>query len=546
MESPFDRLDREIKHFSSQEESTRPASSSSIGLDSIVDDEDTLDEASQRDTTVTIPRSAKGKGKDTSHPLLKNVLRHNLYNASDNSSFEIKSTSPLKFRGKPKTPTVDKKLNSYLPSDDSSINWSGVVDLRDPSVLTPQQHRSGKAAANRTTTPGGDEGDDDSFDAMPPGMSPLALMSPARPPRSSAELGMLMKLGQTPTKEASERIQRDLLKSALKSGGRSGTTGGRFTFTRQEKAGSETSMSTVPTPPSLSRYARPRYDYSTASSSMTKDPTLDSMIRHIHEDIMIGGSRSAASGGSKTTLVVGKSSTPGLRVKPRAVQQQQQAKAGKSPPSLTSRLSQKQPESSRFSRPSAQGSSAPPPAPARHAEPATPVYESLHPHAQDHDDIDSDSDSLDSLNNTAHPSAAFLMASGGAPGVVYDDEDSFGSNHSSDSLENEVMDPATGIVPVHPFAGISSEGVVEDDGFDDDDDDSSDGFEVGVAPGGAFGGDGYQEETVFGLAPAQRGRPSELRMLGEDLLQDTIGIGAHMAASGRGVEESPTPANWGR
>ena len=45
------------------------------------------------------------------------------------------------------------------------------------------------------------------------------------------------------------------------------------------------------------------------------------------------------------------------------------------------------------------------------------------------------------------------------------------------------------------------------------------------------------------LAQAQMGmHGGGLRMLGEDLLQDTIGIGQQMALAGR-VEESPTPWN---
>ena len=72
---------------------------------------------------------------------------------------------------------------------------------------------------------------------------------------------------------------------------------------------------------------------------------------------------------------------------------------------------------------------------------------------------------------------------------------------------------------------------------------------VGVVMGG-------EEETVFGVPPAQRLAQQQqqlaqaqmamhgggLRMLGEDLLQDTIGIGQQMALAGR-VEESPTPWN---
>jgi len=112
-----------------------------------------------------------------------------------------------------------------------------------------------------------------------------------------------------------------------------------------------------------------------------------------------------------------------------------------------------------------------------------------------------------------------------------DFDDSFGSsNHSSDSLPDDDLAGTEGVVPIHPFANL-----VQDDGFDDDDSFDNDG------------GGGYQEETVFGVLPSQRGvgQPGEgnLRMLGDDLLQDTIGIGSRMAAAGR-VDESPTPASW--
>jgi DASH complex subunit ASK1 len=140
-------------------------------------------------------------------------------------------------------------------------------------------------------------------------------------------------------------------------------------------------------------------------------------------------------------------------------------------------------------------------------------------------DMDSDSDSLDEVNNTAHPSAAFLMASQGSH--PYDD--SFDSpNHSDDSLADE--DVGTGLVPIHPFAN-----AVEDDGFDDDD--SFDGF---VPAGGDF-----QEETVFGVTPGERERihAEGLRMMGKDLLEDTIGKGAQI---GTGAEDSPTPSSWTR
>lgn len=489
-QSPLAKLSDELKTFSSLPE----LHTFNTAQDSI-EHESSVDFTFQQDSIATVPPSAKGKGKDTAHPLLKNVLRHNLYSASDNSTFEsnLKATSPLKFRGKNKTPVIDRNLNPYLPPGSSSTNWSGVVDLRDSNALTSQRHRAGNIPANKfIATPRKGEADDDSFDGLPPGMSPLVLMSPVRPPRSSAELGLL-KLTQTPTREASQRIQRDLIASALKSVHKSGTKGQRL---RKEQAVVDSSMSTVPTPPSLSRYTR-LGRYSTASSSISKDTSLESMIRHIKDDI-----RSSAGASSRNiTGDSGTVSTPGLRLRPKEMQQSTKVDA----------LS--------------------------HLD--APLYESHN------DSLDSDSDSLDSINNTAHPSAAFLMASGGAR--PYTDEDSFGSsNHSSDSLENE--DPnalGEGIVPVHPFAVNAA--VVDD--FDDDD--SDDGFEVGHpdAIGGVAPVNYLDEDTVFGMAPGQRestayGR-QHLQMLGEDLLQDTIGIGAQLAASGR-VEESPTPAAWGR
>jgi len=145
-------------------------------------------------------------------------------------------------------------------------------------------------------------------------------------------------------------------------------------------------------------------------------------------------------------------------------------------------------------------------------------------------DSDSDSDSfVEEVHNTAHPSAAFLMASQ----HQQDGDDSFGSsNHSSDSLDD--VDAGQGAL-VHPFAGMSS---AEGDGFDDDsfDDDMYQGQQ------------GQEEETVFGVPPAQRQAAAgarglagqQLKLLGEDLLEDTIGIGTQMARAGR-VEESPTP-----
>lgn len=473
------KLSQELKNFSRHPEAL-PQSSIMSSFDSILEDTTTTTSSTsdQGTTAGTISKSTKWDPAQTNHPRLGSVPRHYFYSASDNSSFDnhLKQISPLKLKAKPKTPLINKKLNPYIPPSSKSSNWSGIVDLRDPSVLTPSKRRSDRAPANlSTTTPrASSDDDDDSFEALPPGMSPPVLMSPVRPPRSTAELNLL-RIGQTPMREASERIQRDLIMSALKSVRKSGVKGGKQP---QRQFAVDSSMSTVPTPPSLSRYMR-RGDYSTTNTSIGKDPSLDSMIRNLRQDVKSSKMPSASVRPQQSTPII---------------------------------------------------------------EPTTP----LDSRRLVDDSLDSDSDSMDSLNNTAHPSAAFLMASGGVP--PYIDDDSFGSsNHSSDSLENEdVGGLGEGIMPVHPFA---SNAAVVDDGFDDDDDDSSDGFEVSPAGGiGVEATDDFEDETVFGVGRQNAGAAyggQDLRMVGEDLLQDTIGIGAHLAATGR-VEESPTPAGWGR
>jgi DASH complex subunit ASK1 len=466
LESPLVRLSREIQSLDDDDDKSL-APPSIINMTPAGQAPNSTSEISQRQLD-TVSQSTKGKAKESSQPLLRNVLRHNLYSASDASSSDFtshKPVSPLKFRTKPKTP-VPKTLNPYLPPNTDPDKWNGVVDLRDPTVLTPQRHAPGRAYSKHKAAKESD--DDDSLDGLPEGMSPPVLMSPARPPRSSAELGLL-KIGQTPTKEASARIVRDLVKDAQI---RSGQMRHLYGY---PNSGVESSMSTVPTPPSLSRYNR-----ESSTSVSLADSSFDSMIRRVGLNVP-----------SSSRL----GSTPGLRLKTKAPLDQQRDESLQRDDSMLTPLDR--------------------------GVLSTSVYDQLH------HDIDSDSDSLDEINNTAHPSAAFLMASQGRRGG----DDSFGSsNHSSDSLTDEDVDP--GLVPVHPFAG-----GMEDDGFDDDD--SFDGFD-----GNAGGGD-FVEETVFGVAPAQRiaaqaaaaaqRQQGGLRMLGEDLLQDTLNIGAR-------VEESPTPA----
>lgn len=443
MESPLVRLDRQIQNF------TRADSQQSTP---------SLRREVPQPEPVTQPRVDKGKAKETPQPLLQNVLRHTLYSVNDMSPPNAgpSHVSPLKFRIKPKTPVVPKTLNPYLPPNTKPTEWTGLVDLSDPSFSTPQRYVRPSARRKPTTPAASDE---DSFEGLPAGMSPPVMMSPARPPRSSAELGLL-KLGKTPTKEAAARITRDLVSDIQTQREGGGGGGGRQPLYgyAHGHSGVESSMSTVPTPPSLSRYNRPGID---SSDSMGMDSSLESMMQRV----------------------------------------------GLKPPSNAAY--QPEPEDA----------------------PATPVQN------QYLDDDSFSSDSLDEIHNTAHPSAAFLMASQGRPrGEDDDDDSSFGSsNRSGDSLDEE--DAAMGLVPVHPFATS-----IEDDGFDDTfDEEEDDGFNDNIED--LMPGD---TETLFGVPPQQRimmdqarYRGDQLRILGDDPSQDTRMIGEQIDR----VEETPTP--WG-
>ncbi|KAF8899309.1 DASH complex subunit Ask1-domain-containing protein [Infundibulicybe gibba] len=416
-------------------------------------------------------RSNKGKGKDSAQPLLRNVLKRTLLSASDISSSDVglHSLSPSKSKRKPKTP-VPKAFNPYLPPETDPDDWDGIVDLQDSPLTTPR--RSGYSTRRNPATPDQDS-DDDSFDGLPSGMSPPVLMSPARPPRSLAELG-LVGLKQTPSKQASARIKRDILADIQR---QSGVKEARKIYGYSHgSGGGESSMSTIPTPPSLSRYHRPD---SSDDESAGGDASLESMMRRVALNIPPG---SGATG-----------STPGLRLRPR---------------STFTKLEPTESSSTPVYKP---------------AEAVTPGADLIEfPEDFVNPGSDSDSDSLDEVNNTAHPSAAFLMASRGVAGA----DDSFGSSNHSDSPTEEDADLA--LAPVHPFAQ-----VVEDDGFDDSFDD--DGFQVTEG--------GPPEETLFGVPPAERVRMenAQLKMLGEGLLQTRGPV-----ASGSHPEETPTPANWPR
>lgn len=308
---------------------------------------------------------------------------------------------------------------------------------------------------------------------LPAGMSPPVMVP----------FATLPSLGRSPVKIAATNIRHALVRDVMRTGGSDSNASG---------------SGSVPTPPSLARYTRG------ASASLEPDLELESMMRRVQDPSQPHSWQSSA---ASSTSVPDKSiSTPSYYTTP---------------------------------------------APSAHvyAHEAVPVPSET-PSAREEVDITTDatpegedvyasaststfsSSGEDSVHNTAHPSAAFLLASRQRGRHDDDDDELDHEDGFDDSLDADVD---ADIAPVHPFARAraTAHGEYEDDSFD-----SLDGEED-------EGGD-LPEETVFGLRPAERNEAarlqSQLRMYGEDLLQDTMGIGTRLARAGR-IEESPTP--WG-
>jgi len=476
IESPLVRLDRQVQSFN---------------------DEHNVSQF-EEEPTMQQPRVDKGKSKEQPGALLHNVLRQNHHTSVGGTAPSIFPTprqnshvSPLKLRTKPKTPIGPSTIHA---SPQTSPQRQRYERTRKSPVSIRKKPLP-------TTTPSKEFSDsfDDSFDLMG-GMSPPVTMQFARAPRSSVGLGLLPKLGKTPKGEAADRIRKDLLgymDSYGKSGHSSIVWGGYDTG--RDRKGAESSMSTVPTPPSLSRYTRHAYPYGMDSESVEMESSLESMMRRVGLNVP-GSATGSAAGSTSRSMSASATGLNSATLEPHPD------------------LELKTPDQQRFDDLFLQ----------ENQEPSTGAVTP----GDAHQDSDSDSDSfVEEAHNTAHPSAAFLMASQ----RQQDADDSFGSsNRSSDSLDD--VDAGQGGM-VHPFAGMSSS---EGDAFDDDSFDN-DQYQ---------GQDGPEEETVFGVPPAQRQATAapasrgsggkQLKLLGEDLLQDTIGIGSAMAMAGR-VEESPTP-----
>ncbi|KAG6331289.1 hypothetical protein ID866_7802 [Astraeus odoratus] len=533
LESPLVRLDRELQNFTreEQEEVSAHQDATSTSDSFAYEEEDTVQQkidikGKSKEQVLVVPSGIFQKSSQPSNahqsaiptPRMPAVTTH---------------VSPLKV--KPKTPIpIPKHLQCYIPP--KSQPEPVLPSPRHPKYQRSPRKLQFKPAASTSTsssaldipslTKHSSEVDsqkkfeefNDSFDdsvELMRGMSPPRTMAFARAPRSSMDLGLLPpgrtpaknilpQLGRTPMKEAADRIRRDLL----------GDVHGQFSSARcienmerlqisgyVQATTKDDTMSTIPTPPSLSRYTRHAYPSGTDDT----DTSLETMMRRV-----------------------------GLKM----------PEPNSGPVSLTSGnnvFSQRSTDVKSLELPAIQHAMHTPDQHVSdvfhlHHDEQSVIDTRPRPRSRAHSDSDSDSLS-DEPARPGQPSTAFLMASARDP----DPDDSFASsssNHSSDSLGAEQYDQGEmGSAPVHPFARAIDAG--DGDGFDDSFD-SVDGDDEG-GNGARAGAD---EETVFGIPPAQRRQGArtrgELRMLGEDLLHDTIGIGSQLAKVGR-VEESPTP-----
>lgn len=519
LESPLVRLDRELQNFTIGEDSKASAGQNSTYNSFAYEEENTVQQFLD-----------KGKSRDYSpgHSVSQSTSRPNFPSLRVLPSAlptprgipASARVSPLKV--KPKTPVaIPQHLHAYLPPRNhpdpplpsprrqryersphkpypplsSTSNSSSMLDI--PSLTRPSDD------SNKSFDQFNDSFDDSA--ELMRGLSPPRTVAFPRGPRSSVGLGLLPPLGRTPGKdlhhalgrtprtEAAERIRRDLLgdvqsdHSSVRSSATVDRFGGFKKFGYSIPEGTDDTMSTIPTPPSITRYTR--HAYLSEHDSKDASSSYAGIMRRTGLSIPESAST------SKSHSVTSHQGVETARLAPTS-----QLQALHTPDLYPELFHFQQEELSTL-------------------QPVGPSPDS-----------DSDSDSLGESAHPGQPSTAFLMASA----RNQDPDDSFGSsnsNHSSDSIGGGFGDEGGA---VHPFArAVEDDGDGFDDSFDSVDGDG-DGDDDSL---------GIQEETVFGIPPAQRkhGRgPGELRLLGEDLLQDTIGIGSQLAKAGR-IEESPTP-----
>lgn len=464
-----------------------------LGLEEGTSNSHSEDTQSTADETVKVPPTPsprKGKGRQPKQPLLRNVLKQNTFNSSDPSpgmSNDIGIpglSSPLR-RDAAK---ILARMNPYLPPNTQPSKWDNMVDLSTTRLATPRRDPG-------TST----YEDDDSFGSDPGlGLSPPTTIDWAVPTKRTPALS------KTPRKEAAARIGRDLVSNLE---GRS-TQSSLFDLSHNRSnalrvQGSEFTESfdsddpgmglsppvtvdwgRIPSHKQREAFKRADEENSTTLSSMSSAPSL---TRYLPGNEPVSSSNSELDLDSLMRRV-------GLDFDVKS----DQSHAGSSRLPLDHVTPQHQ-YTSRDSDEDVVGIP-----------------------ADDYDPDLSDSFEDERPNDTINPSNAFLLASQQRP--AYDD-DSFGSGDSFSGDEGGGGEGGA----VHPFAALGQEydgGEFDDDSFDD----------TVHQP--------VQEDTdtIFGARHAglPKPRPSQLQLLGEDLVEETQGYG-YTAAS----QDSPTPAARG-
>ncbi|KIJ49373.1 hypothetical protein M422DRAFT_27735 [Sphaerobolus stellatus SS14] len=254
IESPFERLGRQVKDLTIEDKIDYPSTSSAPSFSPLHGTyTGTLphlpDQSSFSDSDTTIQSPPRPRKKDKS-PLRKDVLRQNAALAAA-SDISTPGGVPRQTPRRDKTPK-----NPFLPPNSNSTRkWNGLVDLRQPSLASSKS----KSKYPRTPEPPAHAlyDSDSSDDLMPPGMSPPVTMQFALPNRLRSSP---VKLGLTPARKAAERIGHDLIASAASKN----TAGSRLLDLSHRH---EQSVSSVaPSLPSLTRYTGRQPVESTSNS----------------------------------------------------------------------------------------------------------------------------------------------------------------------------------------------------------------------------------------------------------------------------------------
>ena len=488
-------------------------------------------------STSSIRGSARSKGKGAAKPPESPMLRNILTKNANTSVVKKAPPSPIPFDvGIPGLSTplrrdaakILARINPYLPSNGKPTDWSSVVDLSVHKLSSPKrQPPEPSSSSSRLFPEGGFNAEKRQGYGLP---SPIKIKKLERQSRGQ-------ELQQTPRKEAVARIGKDLLWAAghrqqifskhgsvyphqpgpvltlprpdLSQSRDSSNNGPSLDMSSQRRSGkdSNSTISTIADPPSLSRYVDPSDPDSTTRSELD----LDSIMRRVglNLDAKPGdlGTTSAATTSRGQTFA---NPVPTF-VKPPAQRTFEPPAPSHPAPVFTRAL--RTPSSERH---------------IREMKEQQKLYGSIRVgmdnetvigrgSVEDEDDLFDDDDDDDQPNNTANPSAAFLAASQRQGNF----DNSFDSNDDSFS-----GDEASGEgVAVHPFAAFGDGGFDDDDSFDDS----------MQMEDGAVGGD---TETVFGARHAQipRQRDEQLRMYGDEIVEHSQGFG--MTATS---QESPTP-----